>query len=87
MSSGSRRGKAWNATRKLVLDRDGWVCQSCGKLLEGSDATVDHIVPVIAGGSDEHDNLVAMCRLCNGTKSDRLAIRLNWINRRWLARI
>lgn len=84
MSSLSSRGKAWESTRKRILDRDQWTCQYCGKPLEGSDATVDHIVPKIEGGSDRDDNLVACCRLDNGAKSGRLLVRSPWFNRRWL---
>jgi 5-methylcytosine-specific restriction endonuclease McrA len=31
-------------------------------------AQVDHVVPRIAGGSDEPGNLVLACRRCNGRK-------------------
>lgn len=38
----------WSALRRLILARDGYVCQGCG--LPGAD-TVDHIIPVSEGGS------------------------------------
>jgi 5-methylcytosine-specific restriction endonuclease McrA len=84
MSKLSSRGTSWDRLRLAVLERDGWICTSCGKELSGSDATADHVVPKGAGGRDEPSNLVAMCRLCNGRKQDRLVARVNWINRRWL---
>ena len=84
MSVGSSRGAAWEAVRRAVLERDGWQCSYCHKHLEGRDATVDHIVPKAAGGTDEADNLVAACRRCNGIKSDQLVARMPWYNPNWL---
>lgn len=84
MSTLSSRGKAWETTRKRILDRDLWVCQYCAAPLEGANATVDHIVPKIEGGTDSDSNLMASCRSCNGAKSGRMIIRSPWFNRRWL---
>lgn len=84
MSVGSSRGKDWDRTRLVVLDRDGWQCAYCHKHLEGRDATVDHIIPNNAGGTDELDNLLACCRRCNGIKSDQVVARMPWFNPRWL---
>ncbi|WP_084670284.1 HNH endonuclease signature motif containing protein [Microbacterium paludicola] len=87
MSRHSARGADWNATRLRVLDRDGWVCTSCGKELVGDDATVDHITPVSQGGSSEDWNLTSLCRKDNSTKGDRELQRVNWFNTRWLTSI
>ena len=84
MSANSSRGSAWEVLRKRVLERDGWQCQYCGKMLEGSDATADHILAKENGGIDEMSNLVAACRKCNGEKSDRVIVRMNWYNKNWL---
>lgn len=80
MSAGSRRGAAWNAIRKQVLERDNYTCVYCGN--EATEA--DHIIPVAKGGTDTMDNLVAACKKDNGTKQDRTEIRLNWFNKNWL---
>lgn len=82
MSKHSARGAAWDVQRKRVLHRDGWVCLPCGKHLEGSDATVDHILPVTLDPEHvyEDDELVSMCRRCNGIKSDRIQRRMPWFN-------
>lgn len=86
MSEQSSRGTAWDATRKRILDRDGWLCQYCGKDLtqEARDATADHIIPKDSGGTDEDSNLVAACRTCNGRKSNKVIIRMPWFNPAWL---
>lgn len=84
MSAGSSRGAEWEVQRLACLDRDGWQCVYCHKLLEGSDATADHIIPKNAGGTDDLDNLVAACRRCNGIKRDQLLARMPWFNPNWL---
>lgn len=84
MSRHSSRGKAWEALRLRVLERDGWVCHYCTKQLQGDDATADHIVPKESGGRDEESNLVAACRSCNSAKKDKALIRVTWLNPRWL---
>jgi 5-methylcytosine-specific restriction protein A len=67
---GYNSGK-WITLRKLVLERDGYICQARvlftlgGRRIDGPcarDAThVDHVVPKSAGGTDELDNLRALC--------------------------
>jgi 5-methylcytosine-specific restriction endonuclease McrA len=58
-------------------------CTSCGKHLEGNDWTIDHIIPVNAGGTHDLHNLQSMCRSCNGAKQDKVFERANWLNKRW----
>lgn len=84
MSKQSRRGAEWESIRRRILDRDGWTCVYCGKALDGADATVDHVIPVDAGGTDDDSNLVASCRADNGRKSNKVMIRMPWFNRHWL---
>lgn len=84
MSEQSSRGPAWDALRLRVLNRDGWICVYCGKALEGSDATADHIIPKDMGGEDVESNLVACCRSDNGRKGAKLMVRMPWFNPAWL---
>lgn len=66
-------------TRALVLHRDGFTCQICGRAAGESDTlhpgrkvqlTMGHIVPQSQGGTDEPDNLRAECTDCNeGTQN------------------
>lgn len=63
----------WMKVRLVVLERDKWRCQKCGKELRGSDATVDHIVPLSKNGERlSMSNLQALCRKHNSSKKDSL---------------
>lgn len=60
-------------------DRDNWTChiceQSVNPLLPCNDkqgATVDHVMPLSRGGSDELDNLKLAHWICNVRKSNKL---------------
>lgn len=56
----------WEAIRRRILRRDGWVCQirSVGCEIDATD--VDHILR----GSDHSDaNLRSACRRCHSKKS------------------
>lgn len=54
-------------TRFEVLRRDNYTCRYC-RSTEG-ELTVDHVVPIALGGSDDPSNLVAACRDCNAGKA------------------
>jgi len=66
--------------RQAVIDRDGNTCVYCdrpaGKYAPpeiASDAVIaiDHVIPLAQGGSNEINNLVCACMVCNLFKSDR----------------
>lgn len=54
-------------TRFEVLRRDNHSCRYCHAT--DSPLTVDHVLPVALGGSDDPSNLVAACKDCNAGKS------------------
>lgn len=54
--------------RDTVLRRDGYQCYICG----GEANTVDHIIPVAKGGTDQYENLAACCAKCNYSKRDKM---------------
>jgi 5-methylcytosine-specific restriction endonuclease McrA len=91
MSRHSAKGTAWDAQRKRVLDRDGWVCQYCHCDLVAGDkthpqgATVDHVEAVVLDPERVYSDseLVAACRRCNGRKQDQVIVRTTWENPRW----
>jgi 5-methylcytosine-specific restriction endonuclease McrA len=49
--------RAWRRLREIVLARDQGRCQVCGAPAE----EIDHIRPVIEGGTDDLVNLRAVC--------------------------
>ena len=59
--------RRWRVIRQIVLKRDGFRCQSCGK---AGRLEVDHIIPVVQGGSWwDTEGLQALCRACHFSKS------------------
>jgi hypothetical protein len=50
-----------------VLRRDNYTCRYCRST--SNELTIDHVTPVVLGGTDDPANLVAACRDCNGGKS------------------
>jgi 5-methylcytosine-specific restriction endonuclease McrA len=58
--------------RWRVLSRDNYVCRICGARGADAELTVDHITPLIAGGSNDEFNLQTLCRSCNSRKGGRI---------------
>jgi len=63
-----------------VFERDGWVCRICEKPIDRSSswpepwsASIDHVVPIAAGGSDVPGNVQAAHFRCNILKGDKVA--------------
>ena len=61
-------------TRAFVLDRNGFTCQMCGAVAgephpyDGTRKTrlhIGHVIDKSLGGSDEANNLKAICSVCN----------------------
>ena len=66
--------KRRNPTPQLTLRvyvRDGGLCQLCNKPVEPEHATLDHIIPLSLGGSNEFDNLQLAHRRCNAIKATK----------------
>lgn len=58
--------------RAYVWDNSGGRCAYCNQLMHPiRDFTVDHVVAVARGGTDDPTNLVAACRFCNSSKNAR----------------
>ena len=60
----------WKRTRKLVLERDGYVCQLQHPGCTGHATHADHIIPRRFGGADDPTNLRAACAVCNLRRGD-----------------
>jgi hypothetical protein len=54
-----------------VFKRDGFKCQYCGGHPPGKILEVDHIDPVVNGGSNDETNLITACFDCNRGKGAR----------------
>jgi 5-methylcytosine-specific restriction endonuclease McrA len=50
----------------------GEKCAYCGVKLSTYTATLDHVIPLSRGGSDEPRNLVWCCKKCNYSKGNKL---------------
>lgn len=61
--------REWRDIRVAVFERDGHECSYCGST-EGP-LHVDHIVPLIQGGTNDLSNLTVACRECNCGKSGK----------------
>jgi ATP adenylyltransferase len=57
--------------RYEVLKRARFRCELCGISADVRALEVDHIVPRSRGGTDDPDNLQALCYRCNAMKRDR----------------
>jgi 5-methylcytosine-specific restriction enzyme A len=51
--------------REYVFQRDNHQCQSCGQTKKLS---IDHIIPLANGGSNDISNLQTLCGSCNSSK-------------------
>lgn len=49
----------------IKFNEQGGRCAYCGKPMEWSDVTQDHVVPVCRGGPTTPWNIVAACKTCN----------------------
>lgn len=68
------RRKIPPAIRDLVRQRAGGKCEYCHTLERWQYVpfTVDHVIPLSEGGSDDPTNLALACFHCNRRKADRL---------------
>ena len=54
--------------RQAVYNKYSGRCAYCGREIEFKQMQVDHMVPKASGGTDEIENLMPACRLCNHYK-------------------
>lgn len=55
-----------------ILKRDGNACRYCGAMAPDAKLTIDHVMPVALGGTDDSSNLVTACRDCNAGKTSTM---------------
>jgi 5-methylcytosine-specific restriction endonuclease McrA len=49
-------------------------CYYCGAQVPPKELTLDHVVPLVRGGSSSRGNCVAACKSCNSQKQSLLPI-------------
>jgi len=74
--------------RYEVMRRDGHRCVYCGATAKETALTLDHVIAVALGGTDDAANLVTACGDCNAGKSSVVAdeafvARVNEDSQRW----
>ena len=65
---GATKRSVSETKKKFVASRQGWCCNDCKNQLPAW-FEVDHVVRLENGGSNNVDNLVALCRDCHGRKT------------------
>ena len=70
LSSGNKSTKrsVSETKKKYVAANQGWICKHCNKQLPAW-FEIDHVVKLEYGGSNNIDNLEALCRDCHGKKT------------------
>ena len=54
--------------KKQVASDQKWLCKTCKEMLDYT-YEIDHIIPLFKGGSNDRQNLQALCRQCHGKKT------------------
>ena len=68
----SKRRRFEPAERKVIYAKSKGRCVLCGRFMGVDEFTVDHIIPLSKGGTNDLDNMQATCRVCNSIKQDIL---------------
>jgi 5-methylcytosine-specific restriction endonuclease McrA len=58
--------------REEIFARDEWRCWICGEPVLREHASIDHLVPIARGGSDQPDNVRLAHSLCNSRRGARM---------------
>lgn len=56
-----------------LLEHQKHRCWWCGKRIKGNEYHVDHVIPIVRGGTNALNNLCISCPECNMKKGARLA--------------
>lgn len=71
-SVNAKRRQFLASERAVIYNRNKGRCALCGRFLPCNAFTIDHIVPLAKGGTNELDNLQCTCKTCNLIKHDIL---------------
>ena len=56
----------------MIYNRSEGHCGICGRFIPLEEYTIDHIIPLSKGGTNDLDNLQACCGFCNKAKDDSM---------------
>jgi 5-methylcytosine-specific restriction protein A len=61
---------------RMLVRQSGGRCRYCQRVVARDLLTIDHMVPLSAGGLDIPENLALACHPCNQSKGSGIAIDL-----------
>jgi 5-methylcytosine-specific restriction endonuclease McrA len=67
-----QRARELRASQWWKRKRARGVCHHCGASVPPRELTMDHLVPLIRGGTSTKGNLVPSCKRCNTQRKHRL---------------
>lgn len=59
----------------VVAERDGWCCHLCGGAVTRRDWSMDHLVPISAGGEHTYANVALAHQTCNSRRGARPLVK------------
>jgi len=75
-------GGDWKKTRERIMRRDKGLCQPCIRKDRVMPAkAVDHIIPKAEGGTNDDENLEAICKPCHKAKTQAESLRARGVGR------
>lgn len=70
-----RHARTIRLSRTNIFIRDAYECQYCGDGENEVKLTLDHVIPLLYGGSKDWHNLVTACQSCNQKKGGRTPLQ------------
>lgn len=67
-SNDSRNKRATKAQLLSLVEKQRYLCATCGTFLSPEIAEIDHVIPRVDGGGHEVENLQWLCVRCNRAK-------------------
>jgi len=81
-----KRNKISPEIKERIYKRDNYKCRYCNSK---KNLTIDHIIPIMRGGTNKIENLQVLCETCNQAKGHKaayfpthLAVKLSDIRKR-----
>lgn len=72
VSTATKRKVFTKEERAQILKQNYSICACCGKKLTAENMTIEHIIPLHKGGTNDIENLTVLCQECNQLKNNDL---------------